>query len=59
VKSPVNWNAGGTSSVSGLLKQKFNRAYNTDTTNGQTINYALRPQQTRWIELRKTDDVLL
>jgi hypothetical protein len=25
----VNWNAGGTSSVSGLLKTKFNRNYNT------------------------------
>jgi hypothetical protein len=29
----VNWNAGGTSSVSGLLKTKFNRAYNTDNYN--------------------------
>jgi hypothetical protein len=31
----VNWNAGGTSSVSGF-KTKFNRNYNTDIIIGQT-----------------------
>jgi hypothetical protein len=56
----VNWNAGGTSSVSGLLKTKFNRAYNTDNYNWSNeliMRYGLNKQD--GIELRKTDDVLL
>jgi hypothetical protein len=56
----VNWNAGGTSSVSGLLKTKFNRAYNTDNYNWSNeliMRYGLNKQD--GIELRKTDDVFL
>lgn len=56
----VNWNAGGTSSVSGLLKTKFIRAYNTDNYNWSNeliMRYGLNKQD--GIELRKTDDVLL
>jgi hypothetical protein len=56
----VNWNAGGTSSVSGLLKTKFNRAYNTDNYNWSNeliMRYGLNKQD--GIELRKTDDVVL
>jgi hypothetical protein len=49
----VNWNAGGTSSVSGLLKTKFNRAYNTDNYNWSELimRYGLNKQD--GIELRK------
>jgi hypothetical protein len=49
----VNWNAGGTSSVSGLLKTKFNRAYNTDNYNWSN-ELIMREHRTT-----KTDDVLL
>jgi hypothetical protein len=55
----VNWNAGGTSSVSGLLKTKFNRAYNTDNYNWSNeliMRYGLNKQD--GIELRKTDDAV-
>lgn len=56
----VNWNAGGASSVSGLLKTKFNRAYRTDNYNWSNeliMRYGLNKQD--GIELRKTEDVLL
>jgi hypothetical protein len=53
----VNWNAGGTSSISGLLKGKFNRIYSKTITTGQLIvRYGLNKQD--GIELRKTEDVL-
>jgi hypothetical protein len=55
----VNWSAGGTSSVSGLLKTKFNRAYNTDNYNWSNeliMRYGLNKQD--GIELRKTDVLL-
>lgn len=54
----VNWNAGGTSSVSGLLKSKFSRVYTGDNynwTNELIIRYGLNKQN--GIELRKTEDV--
>ena len=54
----INWNAGGTSSVSGLLKTKFNRNYNTDNYNWSNeliMRYGLNKQD--GIELRKTEDV--
>jgi hypothetical protein len=50
----VNWNAGGTSSVSGLLKTKFNRAYNTDNYNWSNELIMRYEHRTT-----KTDDVLL
>jgi hypothetical protein len=55
----VNWNAGGTSSISGLLKGKFNRVYTKDNynwTNELIVRYGLNKQD--GIELRKTEDVL-
>ncbi|WP_016989046.1 DUF3078 domain-containing protein [Flavobacterium sp. ACAM 123] len=55
----VNWNAGGTSSISGLLKGKFNRVYNNNNynwTNELIVRYGLNKQD--GIELRKTEDVL-
>jgi hypothetical protein len=51
----VNWNAGGTSSISGLLKGKFNRVYTKDNynwTNELIVRYGLNKQD--GIELRKT-----
>lgn len=56
----VNWNAGGTSSISGLLKTKFNRIYTKDNYNWSNeliMRYGLNKQD--GIELRKTDDVFL
>ena len=56
----VNWNAGGTSSVSGLLKSKFNRNYNTDNYNWSNeliMRYGLNKQD--GVELRKSDDAFL
>jgi hypothetical protein len=56
----VNWNAGGTSSVSGLLKTKFNRNYNTDNYNWSNeliMRYGLNKQD--GVEVRKTDDTFL
>lgn len=53
----VNWNAGGTSSISGLLKTKFNRVYTTDNytwSNELIMRYGLNKQD--GIELRKTED---
>jgi hypothetical protein len=55
----INWNAGGTSSISGLLKGKFNRIYsknNYNWTNELIVRYGLNKQD--GIELRKTEDVL-
>jgi hypothetical protein len=55
----VNWNAGGTSSISGLLKGKFNRVYtknNYNWTSELIVRYGLNKQD--GIELRKTEDVL-
>jgi hypothetical protein len=54
----VNWNAGGTSSISGLLKGKFNLAYSKDNYNWRNeliVRYGLNKQD--GIELRKTEDV--
>ena len=56
----VNWNAGGTSSVSGLLKSKFNRNYSTDNYNWSNeliMRYGLNKQD--GVELRKSDDAFL
>jgi hypothetical protein len=53
----VNWNAGGTSSISGLLKTKFNRVYTKDNynwSNELVLRYGLNKQD--GIELRKTED---
>jgi len=55
----VNWSAGGTSSISGLLKSKFNRVYTTDNynwTNELIMRYGLNKQD--GIELRKTEDAV-
>jgi hypothetical protein len=55
----VNWNAGGTSSISGLLKGKFNKVYTKkkyNWTNELIVRYGLNKQD--GIELRKTEDVL-
>ncbi len=53
----VNWNAGGTSSISGLLRSKFNRVYNTENYNWANeliVRYGLNKQD--GVELRKTED---
>lgn len=53
----VNWSAGGTSSISGLLKGDFYRTYerkHTKWVNELTIRYGMNKQD--GIELRKTDD---
>ena len=53
----VNWSAGGTSSVSGLLKGNFLRRYSTDNVkwgNELIIRYGVNKQD--GIEFRKTDD---
>jgi hypothetical protein len=53
----VNWNAGGTSSISGLIKSKFTRVYSDDNynwTNELIMRYGLNKQD--GIELRKTED---
>ncbi|NGY36356.1 DUF3078 domain-containing protein [Flavobacterium sp. XN-5] len=54
----VNWNAGGNSSISGLLKGKFNRVYTTENYNWTSeliVRYGLNKQD--GIELRKSEDV--
>jgi hypothetical protein len=54
----INWNAGGTSSISGLIKSKFTRVYSDDNynwTNELIMRYGLNKQD--GIELRKTEDV--
>ncbi|AWI24883.1 DUF3078 domain-containing protein [Flavobacterium pallidum] len=53
----VNWSAGGTSSVSGLLKGNFTRIYNKGNFkwgNEMIVRYGVNKQD--GIELRKTDD---
>lgn len=55
----VNWNAGGVSSVSGLLKGNFIRKYqkgNLKWVNEMIIRYGINKQD--GVELRKTDDAL-
>lgn len=56
----VNWNAGGTSSISGLLKGNFTRVYTREKFKWQNeliFRYGLNKQD--GIELRKTDDAVL
>jgi hypothetical protein len=55
----VNWSAGGTSSISGLLKGKFLRNYTRDNYNWSNeliIKYGLNKQD--GIEVRKTEDAI-
>ncbi len=55
----VNWNAGGNSSISGLLKGTFTRNYevgNQKWLNELVVRYGISKQD--GIELRKTDDAL-
>ncbi|MFY8111366.1 MAG: DUF3078 domain-containing protein [Flavobacterium sp.] len=56
----VNWNAGGTSSISGLVKGNFTRVYTRENYKWQNeliVRYGLNKQD--GIELRKTDDAVL
>jgi Protein of unknown function (DUF3078) len=56
----VNWNAGGTSSISGLLKGNFTRVYTRENYKWQNefiVRYGLNKQD--GLELRKTDDAIL
>ncbi|MCW2120466.1 DUF3078 domain-containing protein [Flavobacterium sp. 7A] len=53
----VNWNAGGVSSISGLMNMQFNRNYSNENTrwaNELIMRYGLNKQD--GTELRKTDD---
>ncbi|WP_418264093.1 DUF3078 domain-containing protein [Flavobacterium faecale] len=53
----VNWNAGGTNSISGLLRTQFNRNYTTDNirwANELIMRYGLNKQD--GAEVRKTED---
>lgn len=53
----MNWNAGGNSSVSGLVKGDFSRKYvrgNVIWNNEMSLRYGINKQEGR--ELRKTDD---
>ena len=55
----VNWNAGGVSSISGLLKGDFSRKYkrkNLKWVNELIVRYGVNKQD--GIELRKTDDAI-
>ena len=55
----VNWNAGGTSSISGLLGLEFERNFQKDHMvweNSAVIKYGVNKQQD--LDLRKTDDLL-
>ena len=55
----VNWNAGGTSSISGLLKGKFIRDYtqiNYNCSNELIFRYGMNKQDGK--DLKKTDDAL-
>ncbi|UMY66078.1 MULTISPECIES: DUF3078 domain-containing protein [unclassified Flavobacterium] len=55
----VNWNAGGVSSISGLLKTNFSRIYtkrNIKWGNELIMRYGLNKQD--GIEVRKTDDAV-
>jgi hypothetical protein len=54
----VNWSAGGTSSITGLVKAQFKRDYKDEYqvwSNDLIFRYGLNKQE--GIELRKTDDV--
>ncbi|UUV21844.1 DUF3078 domain-containing protein [Paenimyroides aestuarii] len=54
-----NWNAGGFSSISGIVKGDFSRNYERGRTiwvNELKVRYGLNKQEN--LELRKTDDVL-
>lgn len=56
----LNWNAGGTSSISGLVKGNFTRIYTREKFKWQNeliVRYGLNKQD--GIELRKTDDAIL
>jgi hypothetical protein len=56
----VNWNAGGTSSISGLVKGNFTRVYTRENYKWQNeliFRYGLNKQD--GIEVRKTDDAVL
>ena len=55
----VNWSAGGTSSISGLVKGDFSKVYTRENykwSNELIIRYGLNKQD--GIEVRKTDDAL-
>lgn len=55
----VNWNAGGTSSISGLLKGKFIRNYttlNSNWSNELIFRYGVNKQDGQ--DVKKTDDAL-
>ena len=55
----VNWSAGGTSSISGLLKGKFHRNYARDNYNWSNeliIKYGLNKQD--GVAIRKTEDAI-
>lgn len=55
----INWNAGGVSSISGLIKSQFNRNYTKDNhkwANELIMRYGLNKQD--GIELRKTEDLI-
>lgn len=55
----VNWNAGGNSSISGLVKGTFTRNYEIDNQkwlNELVVRYGISKQD--GVELRKTDDAL-
>lgn len=54
----VNWNAGGTNSISGLLGLEFERNFQKDHMiwkNRAAVRYGINKQQEQ--ELRKTDDI--
>lgn len=53
----VNWNAGGTSSISGLLKGNFSRIYTSDKSKWVSeliVRYGINKQDA--LKLRKSDD---
>jgi hypothetical protein len=55
----MNWNAGGNSSISGLVKGTFTRNYDANNRkwlNELVIRYGISKQD--GVELRKTDDAL-
>jgi hypothetical protein len=55
----VNWNAGGNSAISGLIKGDFSRVYskgNQKWVNELIIRYGLNQQD--GVELRKTEDII-
>lgn len=53
----INWNAGGNSSIAGLLRADFSKKYTRESVlwnNEMSIRYGINKQEDR--ELRKTDD---